>query len=112
MSVEFQKFFDVYNNNLFKQFIKIHTEKTIYTDHHTAYGIRLIQEYKMNEHVKLLTNTDSLNVKQGEFVVYSKAVVDELKKQNYYFPDLGKLTSGDYNLVDNFGQFEVYEKIK
>jgi hypothetical protein len=66
----------------------------------------------MNEHVKLLTNTDSLNVKQGEFVVYSKAVVDELKKQNYYFPDLAKLTSGDYNLVDNFGQFEVYEKIK
>jgi len=112
MSAEFQKFFDVHNNNLLKQFIKNHSGKIIYSDHHTAYGIRLIQEYKMNEKVKLLTNTDSLNVKQGEFVVYSKPVIDELKKQNYYFPDFGKLTSGDYNLVDNFGQFEVYEKIK
>jgi Dolichyl-phosphate-mannose-protein mannosyltransferase len=112
MSVEFQKFFNVHNNNLFKQFIQIHSGETIYADHYTAYGIRLIQEYKMNEKVKLLTNTDSLNVKQGEFVVYSKPVVDELKKQNYYFPDFGKLTSGDYNLIANFGQFEVYEKIK
>jgi len=112
MSVEFQKFFNVHNNNLFKQFIKSHIGKTIYADHLTAYGIRLIQEYKRNEQVKLLTNTDSLNVKPGEFVVYSKQAVEELKKQNYHFPDFGKLASGNYNMVDNFGQFEVYEKIK
>jgi 4-amino-4-deoxy-L-arabinose transferase-like glycosyltransferase len=112
MSVEFQKFFDVHNNNLFKQFIRIHPEKIIYTDHHTAYGIRLIQEYKTNEQVKLLTNTNSLNVKQGELVVYSKPVIDELKKQNYFFPDFTRLTSENYKLIDNFGQFEVFEKIK
>jgi hypothetical protein len=112
MSVEFQKFFDIHNKNLFKQFIRDHTEKVIYSDHHTAYGIRLIQKYKTNEKVKLLTNTDSLDVKRGEFVVYSKPVIDELKKQNYKFPDFGQLTSASYQLVDNFGQFEVYEKIK
>jgi hypothetical protein len=72
----------------------------------------LIQEYKTNEHVKLLTDTDSLDVKQGELVVYSKHVIDELKKQNYKFPDFEQLTSASYQLVDNFGQFEVYEKIK
>lgn len=112
MSVEFQKFFDIHNKNLFKQFIRNHTEKVIYSDHHTDYGIRLIQEYKTNERVKLLTNTDSLDVKRGEFVVYSKPVIDELRKQNYKFPDFGQLTSGNYRLVENFGQFEVYEKIK
>jgi len=112
MSVEFQKFFDVHNNNLFKQFIRIHPEKIIYTDHHTAYGIRLIQEYKTNEQVKLLTNTNSLDVKQGELVVYSQPVIDELKKQNYFFPDLTRLTTENYKLIDNFGQFEVFEKIK
>jgi len=112
MSVEFQKFLGVHNNNLFKQFIRVHPGMTIYTDHHTAYGIRLIQEYKINERVKLLTNTDSMNVKQSEFVVYSEPVIEELKKQNYYFPYFGKLTSGDYHLVNSFGQFEVYEKIK
>jgi len=112
MSVEFQKFFNVHNNNLFKQFIKKYPEKTIFTDHHTAYGIRFILEYQMNEQVKLLTNTDSLNTKPGDFVVYSKPVVEELKKQNYHFPDFEKLTSVNYHLIENFGQYKVYEKIK
>ena len=112
MSVEFQNFFDMRNKNHFKQFIKDNSEKIIYTDHHTAYGIRFINGFTKNSNVKIFTNADSLRTNMDELIVYSRQVIAELKKQNYNFPDFNVLRDDRYKLVTSIGQFEVYERIK
>ena len=112
MSVEFQNFFDMRNKNHFKQFIKDNSEKIIYTDHHTAYGIRFINGFTKNNYVKIFTNADSLKTNMHDLIVYSRQVIAELKKQNYNFPDFNVLRDDRYKLVTSIGQFEVYERIK
>jgi hypothetical protein len=112
MSFEFQNFFDLNNKNQFKKFLKANSEKIIYTDHHTAYGIRFIGGFRKNNNVKLFTNEESLQINKGELIIYSEPVITELLKQNYTFPNFSQIRQDSYKLINSIGQFEIYERIR
>ncbi len=112
MSIEFQRFFDLENKNRFKQFMKENKDNIIYTDHHTAYGLRLIRGFEKNENIRSISNLNALKIKKGELFVYSSLVIEELKKQKYSFPKLTDLESERFLKINSFGQFEIYENVK
>ena len=112
ISIEFQHFFDLNNKNQFKKFLKANSEKIIYTDHHTAYGIRFIGGFRKNNNVKLFTNEESLQINKGELIIYSESVITELLKQKYTFPNFSQIRQDSYKLINSIGQFEIYERIR
>ena len=106
MSTEYQGYFDIKNKNEFKEYVANIEGKSIFTDHHTKYGIDLIRQYRDYKNVKLVTLL-GLYGKSGDIVVFSEKKVDELKLQGYsYSIDAIK---DSLLFVDTIGEFEIYE---
>jgi len=110
MMSEFQNYFDEKNLADFKHYLITNVDKTIITDHHTAYGIRLVRHYENNEKVKIFTNQNRLCVGENELIVYNKPSVEELTKQGFTFPDLKKSEGTGLKMITSFGQIYIFRK--
>ena len=112
MCSHYEVFFNKENGNEFKTFIKEYPDKFIYTDHFTKYSIDLIRGYdKKNISERIPGKDFNLNkISEGDWIVYSKKHIDELKMQEFQFPDFGILNSSAFEEVKSFIDFKVYRK--
>ncbi len=112
MCSHYEVYFNKENGNKFKTFLKEYPDKFIYTDHFTKYSIDLIRGYDKNSISERITGKDfNLNkIKEGDWIVYSKKHIDELKMQEFQFPDFEILSSSEFEEVKSFRDFNVYKK--
>jgi len=111
MSKEYQKYFDVKNNQRLIEFVQTNKDRTIYTDHHTAYGLYVNTETNDN-HIKIITNKPNIKLQTNSLLIYNKEEIEELQKQRFTFPDFIKIQSGKLRIVNKFGKFSVFETAK
>jgi len=112
MCSHYEVYFNKENGDEFKTFLSDNPGKFIYTDHFTKYSIDLIRGYdKKNISEKILGQNFNLNkIKAGDWIVYSKKHIDELKLQQFQFPDFENLSSAAFEEVKSFRDFKVYSK--
>jgi len=112
MCSHYEIYFDKENGDKFKTFLRENSEKFIYTDHFTKYSIDLIRGFdKKNISERIIGENFNLNIiKEGDWIVYSKKHVDELKMQQFQFPDFEILNSSEFEEVKSFRDFSVYRK--
>ena len=112
MCSHYEVYFNKENGDEFKTFLSDNPGKFIYTDHFTKYSIDLIRGYdKKNISEKILGQNFNLNkIKAGDWIVYSKKHIDELKLQQFQFPDFEILSSSAFEEVKSFRDFKVYSK--
>ncbi len=113
MCNHYEVYFNKESNDKFKIFLKENPTIFIYTDHFTKYSIDLIRGYdKKIISGKILGQNFNLNkIKGGDWIVYNKKHIDELKLQQFQFPDFEILSSAAFEEVKAFRGFKVYSKI-
>jgi 4-amino-4-deoxy-L-arabinose transferase-like glycosyltransferase len=113
MCFEYESFFDKDNLNSLKSFLRQNPSKTIYSDHFTKYSVDLIREYKADNSKRIIGsdfNLDQISV--GDWILFNKKHIDELKLQKYSFPDFSILNTNEYRKVTSFKDFIFYEKLR
>lgn len=112
MCNHYEVYFNKENGNEFKIFLRKNPDKFIYTDHFTKYSIDLIRGYdNKNISERILGKKFNLaKINEGDWIVYSKKHVDELKMQEFQFPDFDILSSSIFEEVNSFKDFIVYRK--
>ena len=112
MCFEYQIFFDKENLNLLKTFLRDNSSKTIYTDHFTKYSVDLVREYAADSK-RILGKDFNLNqISDGDWILFNKKHIDELKLQKYQFPDFSILNSNQFRKVASFNDFIFFEKLR
>jgi len=114
MSLEYQKYFGISEKNEFKNFISDNPTEIIFTDHHTKYGIDLIDGYPNIRRAKRISNLDwdERNILPKSYVIYNSSVVDELEKQGHEFKLFQDLFSEKFKLIEVISGFEIYQKVE
>jgi len=112
MCNHYEVYFNKENGGEFKIFLRKNPDKFIYTDHFTKYSIDLIRGYdNKNISERILGEEFNLaKINEGNWIVYSKKHVDELKMQEFQFPDFEILSSSKFEEVKSFKDFNVYRK--
>ncbi|GBD87628.1 dolichyl-phosphate-mannose-protein mannosyltransferase [bacterium BMS3Abin03] len=113
MCHHYEIFFNKENLTGLKTFLSANKDKKIFTDHFTKYSIDLIRKYEdINKSARIAgENFNWKLIKQGDWILYDKSHVDELKMQKYSFPDFSVLYDKEkYRLVQSFDEFKIFEK--
>jgi hypothetical protein len=110
MCFAYQSFFDKENLNHLKSFLRENPSKMVYTDHFTKYSVDLIREYNGNSNRILGSDfrLDQLHI--GDWILYNKKHIEELRIQKYAFPDFNILYTNKFRKVAAFKDFIFYEK--
>ena len=113
MCYHYEIFFDKSNLTSLKVYLIENSEKQIFTDHFTKYSIDLIRSYKTESKSERISGKDFnfSKISEGDWILYNKKHIDELKMQKYNFPDFSVLNSNEYKRVATFRDFVIYEKI-
>ena len=112
MTFKLQDFFDESNNDKLIKFLEDKNSAIIYTDHHTSYGINLIDGYPGSPRTKIFTGKDFSfkELNPGDMIIFNADVVEELKLQKHSFPDFMELQQPGFIETAKFGKFKVYIK--
>ena len=106
-----KNFFDVKNLDALKDFLRENPSKVIYTDHFTKYSVDLIREYESNNSKRILGDDFNFSqINKGQWVLYNKKHIEELKMQKYTFPNFNILNTNEFRKVGSFKDFIFYEK--
>jgi len=112
MCFEYTIFFQRDNLNSLKIFLQENSSKTIYTDHFTNYSVDLIRDYKTSNSQRILgEDFDFSQIPTGDWILFNKKHIDELKLQKYQFPDFYFLNTTQFKKIASFSDFEFYEKL-
>ncbi len=113
MCHHYESYFNSSNLNSLKTFLTKHPNKKIFTDHFTKYSIDLIRRYKkLSKSERILGDDFNFDkVKSGNWILYNKKHIDELRMQKYKFPDFSVLKNNNYKQVAVFSEFIFYEKV-
>lgn len=109
MSDKYQDFFDVKNNKRLIEFVNKNKTATFYTDHHTAYGLYVLTNYK-SDRINIFTSNSTVQPINHSFLIYNRAEIKELKKQKFSFPDIEKIIEKNFFLEATYGKFEIYRR--
>lgn len=114
MTNAYQNYFELESKNEFKKFIRENDSEIIYTDHHTKYGIDLIDGYPETRRTKSVTNLNIplSNIPITSFVIYNPDEINELMKQGHRFKFFSELYSGKFKLIDVIAGYEIYRKVE
>ena len=112
MCFEYRIFFDSKNLDSLKLFLRNNSSVIIYTDHFTKYSVDLVRNYKFHNSYRIEdSDFDFGQIDKGEWILYNKKHIEELKMQQYHFPDFSDLNSRNFRKVAEFNDFIFYEKI-
>lgn len=113
MSYNYTTYFNINELNKLKEFLRINSEKNIYTDHFTKYSIDLIDGYpEFLRTNRILGSQFDLNeVKKGEWVLYKYEHINELIEQGHTFPNFDILQTDLFFKLFESDDFIIYEKI-
>lgn len=113
MCFEYQLFFNKDNLDFLKKYLRKNSSKNIYTDHYTKYSVDLTREYKTGKSYRILGKEFELNqIPAGDWILFNKKHIEELKLQRYLFPDFEFLKSNQFKKIASFDDFIFYEKIR
>ena len=97
-----------------KSFLSSHKTEKIFTDHFTKYSVDLLRNYSTEGNSARISgsnfNWDGIN--PGDWLLYNKQHIDELRLQKYKFPDFSVLNSNKFRKLISFGNFIFYEKVE
>jgi hypothetical protein len=111
MCFAYQNFFDVKNLAALKDFLRENSTKMIYTDHFTKYSVDLIRNYQGNNSERILGSNFRLNqIHKGDWILYNKKHIEELRMQKYAFPDFNIINTNEFQKVAAFKDYIFYEK--
>ena len=112
MCFEYKVYFDSDNLDKLKSFLQEYPTKVIYTDHFTKYSVDLIRGYKGDNSKRILGKDFRLDeINSGNWILYNKKHINELKLQKFDFPDFTVLKAGKFREVASFKDFIFYEKL-
>ena len=113
MCHHYETFFDKNNLTSLKDYLRGNSEKKIFTDHFTKYSVDLIRSYKSGNKSERILGEDYNfgKIIKGDWILFNKNHIDELKMQKYNFPDFSILNSKEYKRIATFNDFVFYEKI-
>jgi hypothetical protein len=113
MCHHYESFFDKSNLTSLKAYLRQNLGKKIFTDHFTKYSVDLIRSYKIDSKSERISGEDFSFSKiiEGDWILYNKKHIDELKMQKYNFPDFSILKTNNYKKIVAFNEFIFYEKI-
>jgi len=105
-------YFSTENLSRFKNFLKIHQNNLIYTDHYTGYGINFMEGYKNQNNILNLEeeNFNPAAIPMQALVILNENNIDELKLQKYKFPNLNFVKGNNYKLIFSSDNYKVFEK--
>ncbi|MBT8379701.1 MAG: glycosyltransferase family 39 protein [Ignavibacteria bacterium] len=105
-------YFDKSNLISLKSFLRENSHKKIFTDHFTKYSVDLIRSYEAtSKSNRILGKGFNFNkVEKGDWILYSKKHIDELKLQKHEFPDFSILNSMSFKKISEYNDFIFYEK--
>jgi hypothetical protein len=112
MCFEYDNFFDRENLDSLKSFLRENQSKMIYTDHFTKYSVDLIRDYAGENSERILGADFNLSeINSGSWVLYNQKHIEELKMQNFSFPDFSALKGNEFKKVAKYKDFIFYEKL-
>jgi 4-amino-4-deoxy-L-arabinose transferase-like glycosyltransferase len=113
MCHHYETFFDKSNLTSLKAYLRENSERKIFTDHFTKYSVDLIRSYKNEIKSERILGEDFnfSKIGEGDWILYNRKHIDELKMQKYNFPDFSILNSDEYKKTATFRDFVFYEKI-
>jgi 4-amino-4-deoxy-L-arabinose transferase-like glycosyltransferase len=113
MCESYETYFNSEPNQQFKKFIRKNSEEVIYTDPFTKYSIDLLRTYKNEDNSKKILGEgfNLINIPIGDWIIYNKKHVDELKLQRHKFPKFIVLDSDKFKEIASFGDFNVFERV-
>ena len=113
MCHHYETFFDKSNLTSLKAYLRENPEKKVFTDHFTKYSVDLIRSYKTESKSERILGEDFNfgKISEGDWILYNKKHIDELKMQKYNFPDFTILNSNEYKRIAAFHNYVFYEKI-
>ena len=114
MSYQYNNYFGLKNLNSFKTFLRKNSNSIFYVDHKTKYGIDVVLNYINDKNRKIYTNStlQAENIQKNNFIILNRSVIQKLKLQGYKFPSFNFLYRKNFTLVNTFGKFAVYRKIR
>lgn len=112
MCFEYQLFFNKNNLDSLKIFLRENASENIYTDHFTKYSVDLIRGYKTGHSQRILGNDfNPSQMPSGDWILFNKEHIKELKLQKYKFPNFDFLNSSQFKKLASFNDFIFYEKM-
>lgn len=112
MCTHYEVYFNKKDKTGLKSFLTANMDKKIFTDHFTKYGVDLIRSYA-NPNTSERINQGNFNwsdIKRGEWILYNQKHIDELKLQNFKFPDFAILNIKSFKKIKSFGDFHIFER--
>jgi hypothetical protein len=110
MDFQYEKFFDVERKDQLKTFVSEIDGKLVYTDHHTKYGLDLIDK---NLRTKIVSFTnlpaEQVFVIDGSLILWNENEVEELRQQGNSIPKLNDIVSEQDTLLKKIGFYDVYQ---
>ncbi len=110
MDFQYEKFFDVKRKDQLKTFVSEINGKLVYTDHHTKYGLDLIDK---NLRTKIVSFTnlpaEQVFVIDGSLILWNENEVEELRQQGNSIPKLNNIISEQDTLLKKIGFYDVYQ---
>ncbi len=110
MDFQYEKFFDVKRKNRLKTFVSELDGRLVYTDHHTKYGLDLIEK---NPRTKIVSFTnlpaEQVFVIDGSVILWNENEIEELRLQGNSFPKLKSILSERDTLLMKIGFYDVYQ---
>lgn len=113
MCRSYETYFSKNNLLKFKNYIRENSSKVIYTDPFTKYSIDLLRDYKNNDVSRKILGKDFdfMKIPYGDWVVYNKKHLDELKLQKHKFPKFNILDSKNFKEIASIGDYKVFERV-
>jgi 4-amino-4-deoxy-L-arabinose transferase-like glycosyltransferase len=110
MCIEYHAFFNTDNLDDLKDYLNENSSHLIYTDHFTKYSVDLMREYNGNSKRILGKDFNLHKIGKGSWILYNKKHIDELKMQDYEFPDFSILKSKSFKMIASFNEFKFFKK--
>ncbi len=112
MCYQYRIFFDTENLDDVKKYLREHPTQTTHTDHFTKYSVDLIRGDSGSNSLRILGKEYNFaQIKNGDWILFSKKHIDELILQKYEFPDFSIIQSSALKKINSFGDFVFYEKM-
>jgi len=114
MCMEYEEYFSKEENKNLKSFLIENKDRSIYSDHHSLYGLEFIRNGFKSLNIEKRLNSPGFSfdkIEKGSLIAVGKGNINELLMQGYLFPDLSIFSGNDYELVFTQKRFKFYKRL-
>lgn len=113
MCRSYETYFNKNDLRKFKDFVRENPSRVIYTDPFTKYSIDLLRDYKNKDVSERILGKDFnfMKIPYGDWVIYNRKHLDELKLQKHKFPKFNILDSENFKKIAFIGDYKIFERV-